>query len=41
MLEDAKLMAASSIDINDKVHPQTGASPLHVAAAKGYCEVMK
>ncbi|GFY70527.1 protein phosphatase 1 regulatory subunit 12A [Trichonephila inaurata madagascariensis] len=41
MLEDAKLMAESVIDINEKIHPRTGATPLHVAAAKGYTEVMK
>ncbi|GFU27116.1 protein phosphatase 1 regulatory subunit 12A [Nephila pilipes] len=41
MLEDAKLMAESAIDINEKIHLRTGATPLHVAAAKGYSEVMK
>ncbi|KAG8198537.1 hypothetical protein JTE90_026440 [Oedothorax gibbosus] len=41
MMEDAKLILANSIDVNEKIHPRTGATALHVAAAKGYCEVMK
>ncbi|GIY39700.1 protein phosphatase 1 regulatory subunit 12A [Caerostris darwini] len=43
MLEDAKRMlnAGSSVDANETIHPRTGATPLHVAAAKGYIEVIK
>ncbi|GIY49058.1 protein phosphatase 1 regulatory subunit 12A [Caerostris extrusa] len=43
MLEDAKRMlnAGSSVDTNETIHPRTGATPLHVAAAKGYIEVIK
>ncbi|CAL1263516.1 unnamed protein product [Larinioides sclopetarius] len=41
MLEDARLIAAGTVDANDRIHPRTGATPLHVAAAKGYVEVMK
>ncbi|CAN7940030.1 unnamed protein product, partial [Ixodes hexagonus] len=39
MLEDAKQMLNSS-RVQDKVHPKTGATSLHVAAAKGYLKVM-
>lgn len=39
MLEDAKQMLNSS-RLLDKVHPKTGATSLHVAAAKGYLKVM-
>ncbi|XP_055928806.1 protein phosphatase 1 regulatory subunit 12A-like isoform X1 [Argiope bruennichi] len=41
MLEDARLIAAGAVDANDRIHPRTGATPLHVAAAKGYIEVIK
>jgi protein phosphatase 1 regulatory subunit 12A len=36
MYEDAK-----ELNFRDKVHPKTGATPLHVSAAKGYTRVMK
>ncbi|CAN7977196.1 unnamed protein product, partial [Ixodes persulcatus] len=39
MLEDAKQMLNSS-RVLDKVHAKTGATSLHVAAAKGYLKVM-
>lgn len=40
MLEDAKQWLNSK-KFQDKVHPRTGATALHVAAAKGYISVMK
>ena len=36
MYEDAK-----DLNLRDKIHPNTGATPLHVSAAKGYTRVMK
>jgi protein phosphatase 1 regulatory subunit 12A len=36
MYEDAK-----DITCRDKTHPNTGATPLHVSAAKGYTRVMR
>ncbi|KAL1433629.1 hypothetical protein MTO96_012455 [Rhipicephalus appendiculatus] len=39
MLEDAKQMLNNN-RVPDKVHPKTGATSLHVAAAKGYLKVM-
>ena len=40
MLEDANQWL--NIGINDEIpHPKTGATSLHVAAAKGYIKVMK
>lgn len=40
MLEDAKYWLASGC-LGDVPNPKTGASALHVAAAKGYIKVMK
>uniref|UniRef100_A0A146M082 Protein phosphatase 1 regulatory subunit 12B n=4 Tax=Lygus hesperus TaxID=30085 RepID=A0A146M082_LYGHE len=40
MLNDAKVWLANGYITPDKVHPKTGATPLHVAAAKGYLKVM-
>ncbi|XP_077528968.1 myosin binding subunit isoform X1 [Haemaphysalis longicornis] len=39
MLEDAKQMLNNS-RVQDKIHPRTGATSLHVAAAKGYLKVI-
>ncbi|XP_035222250.1 protein phosphatase 1 regulatory subunit 12A-like isoform X3 [Stegodyphus dumicola] len=39
MLEDAKQMLNSN-KYQDRIHPRTGATALHVAAAKGYIKVM-
>ncbi|KAK8767428.1 hypothetical protein V5799_005790 [Amblyomma americanum] len=39
MLEDAKQMLKNN-RVPDKVHPKTGATSLHVAAAKGYVKIM-
>ncbi len=36
MLEDAQ-----KIDFKERVHTKTGATPLHVAAAKGYLRVIE
>ena len=36
MYEDAKAM-----NFRDKIHQKTGATPLHVSAAKGYTRVMR
>ncbi|XP_071043703.1 protein phosphatase 1 regulatory subunit 12B isoform X5 [Parasteatoda tepidariorum] len=41
MLEDAKSMLNAGTDLNDRIHSRTGATPLHVAAAKGYIDVLK
>ncbi len=42
MLEDAKgLLNLNNRDKELLVHPKTGASPLHVAAAKGYIKVVQ
>ena len=40
MLEDAYGWLNDKSDANIK-HPKTGATPLHVAAAKGYTKVMR
>lgn len=40
MLQDARQWLNAS-KIEDIRHPKTGASALHVAAAKGYIEVMR
>ena len=40
MLEDAKEWLNSG-DFEDKPHSKTGATALHVAAAKGYIKVMR
>lgn len=40
MLADAQKWLGSN-NIEDKIHPKTGATALHVAAAKGYINVMK
>jgi hypothetical protein len=40
MLEDAKEWLNSG-DVGDIPHPKTGATALHVAAAKGYIKVMR
>jgi hypothetical protein len=40
MLEDAKFWLSSGC-LGDVPNPKTGASALHVAAAKGYIKVMK
>jgi hypothetical protein len=40
MLEDAKEWLNRG-DIEDTPHPKTGATALHVAAAKGYIKVMR
>ncbi|XP_074600445.1 uncharacterized protein LOC141854583 isoform X2 [Brevipalpus obovatus] len=39
MLEDCKKWASTGL-VNDPVHPRTGATILHVAAAKGYHDVL-
>ncbi|KAG8183407.1 hypothetical protein JTE90_008304 [Oedothorax gibbosus] len=42
MMADAeKMLAGDSINVDDTVHPLTGATALHVAASKGYCKVME
>jgi hypothetical protein len=40
MLVDARKWHASGV-VRDKPHSQSGATALHVAAAKGYIRVMK
>ena len=40
MLQDANQWLKSKC-FNDKPHPKTGASALHIAASKGYIKVMK
>lgn len=40
MLNDAKNWLRSDASEADKPHPRTGATALHVAAAKGYCKVL-
>lgn len=40
MLEDANKMLNSGVILEDNKHPKTGATALHVAAAKGYVKVM-
>ncbi|KAK4876964.1 hypothetical protein RN001_009470 [Aquatica leii] len=41
MLNDAKEWLASNSALVNTIHPKTGATALHVAAAKGYVKVMK
>lgn len=41
MLNDAREWLNSCSENVDLHHPKTGATPLHVAAAKGYTKVMK
>ncbi|KAK9731752.1 Ankyrin repeats (3 copies) [Popillia japonica] len=41
MLRDANEWLATSCHLANKANPKTGATPLHVAAAKGYTNVMK
>lgn len=40
MLEDAKLWLRNEDSEADKPHPRTGATALHVAAAKGYTKIL-
>lgn len=40
MLEDAKRWLRSDASEADRPHPKTGATALHVAAAKGYTKVL-
>ena len=40
MLEDAQYWLTSGY-LADRPHPKTGATALHVAAAKGYIKVMR
>ena len=45
-LEENMMLDDANLWLNDQsyageIHPKTGASPLHVAAAKGYNEVIK
>lgn len=40
MLHDAKQWLNTK-SFDDRPHPKTGATALHVAAAKGYIDVMK
>lgn len=40
MLRDARAWLASG-EINEQPHSKTGATALHVAAAKGYINVME
>lgn len=40
MLADAKKWLRSDASEADRPHPKTGATPLHVAAAKGYTKVL-
>lgn len=41
MLRDAREWLNTGSDMVDSQHPKTGATALHVAAAKGYIKVMK
>lgn len=41
MLRDAKEWLLSKDSAVNLPHPKTGATPLHVASAKGYIEVVK
>lgn len=41
MLRDAKEWLSSKSPLVDAAHPKNGATALHVAAAKGYTDVMK
>lgn len=40
MLRDAECWLRSDASEADKPHPRTGATPMHVAAAKGYAKVL-
>ncbi|XP_076348139.1 protein phosphatase 1 regulatory subunit 12B-like isoform X1 [Tachypleus tridentatus] len=40
MLQDAQDFLVKNQNFNDKIHPKTGATALHVAAAKGYIKVL-
>lgn len=41
MLRDAKDWLATKSSLVNNPHPKTGATPLHVASAKGYADVIK
>lgn len=41
MLEDAKEWLATKSSLVNQSHPKDGATPLHVACAKGYTDVLK
>lgn len=41
MLHDAKEWLKSKSPLAESTHPKTGATPLHVAAAKGYVKVIR
>lgn len=41
MLKDATEWLKTKSPLVDEAHPKTGATALHVAAAKGYTDVMK
>lgn len=41
MLRDAKEWLATKSSLVNESHSKNGATPLHVAAAKGYIDVMK
>lgn len=41
MLRDAREWLNTASEMVDTQHPKTGATALHVAAAKGYIKVMK
>lgn len=41
MLKDAKEWLQTKSSLVNVTHPKNGATPLHVASAKGYIEVMK
>ncbi|XP_076372957.1 protein phosphatase 1 regulatory subunit 12A-like [Tachypleus tridentatus] len=40
MMQDAQDFQLKNQNFNDKIHPKTGATALHVAAAKGYIKVL-
>ncbi|XP_022240507.1 protein phosphatase 1 regulatory subunit 12B-like isoform X2 [Limulus polyphemus] len=40
MMKDAQEFIVNKQDYNSKIHPKTGATALHVAAAKGYIKVL-
>jgi len=41
MLADAHYLLTSGTYSNNLTHPKSGASPLHVAAARGYVSVIR
>lgn len=41
MLRDAKDWLATKSSLVNTTHSKTGATPLHVASAKGYMDVIK